>query len=344
MAVRLFSTFVVIVCGLLSGCERAPADLGTNTASPAAEIKLTQPKQVHIGLLLYSDARLPQSRGFLDGMTELGFEEGKNLTVTTLNANNDQKQLESLAEKMSQLTVDMVVAAGGLEAEVMKPITEKTGVPMVVLFINSIIERQFVKDRRDPGWNVTGIDNLNAELSGKRLELLMNLAPKAKKILVLYDPKIEPSYIGLKYAQDQALKQGITIVARQTSNASDVKTTLDAIKPGEIDAMLLVPNAYIDGALKKEVLPTAQRLNIPVMGHSHSMAEAGATAAYGTPLHDIGKQAARLAEKIVNGVSAQKIPFEIPGRYDFTVNESALARLTMPMSELVRSQVTDYVR
>lgn len=344
MDVRIISTLLVAVCVFLSGCERAPNDLGRNTATPAAEAKQTPTKQVHIGLLLFSDARLPQSRGFLDGMKELGFEEGKNLTVTTLNANNDQKQLGPLAEKMSQLTVDMVVAAGGLEAEIMKPITEKTGVPMVVLYINSIIERQFVKDRRDPGWNVTGVDNLNAELSGKRLELLTNLAPKAKKILVLYDPKIEPSYIGLKHAQEQALKQGVTIDARQTKNAGEVKTTLDAIKPGEIDAMLLVPNAYIDGALNKEVLPTAQRLNIPVMAHSRPMAEAGATAAYGTPFYDIGKQAARLAEKIVNGVTAQKIPFEIPGRYDFTVNEAALARLTLPLSELVRSQVTDYVR
>lgn len=337
MATRIIYALLCVVCGFLSGCEQqAPGTLNPNTPSPS--------KQIHIGLLLFSDARLPQSRGFLDGLKELGFEEGRNLNVTTLNANNDQEQLGPLSEKMSQLAVDMVVAAGGLEAEIMKPITEKTGVPMLVLYINSIIERKFVKDRRDPGWNVTGVDNLNAELSGKRLELLQDLAPQAKKILVLYDPKIEPSYIGLKHVQEQALKLNLTIDARPTKNAEDVKTTLNAINPGEVDAMVLVPTAYIDGALKEVVLPMAERLNIPVMAHSRPMAEAGATAAYGTPLYDIGKQAARLAEKILSGVSAQNIPFEIPNRYDFTVNEAVLARLAIPMSELVRSQVTDYIK
>lgn len=328
----------------LSGCGNESTGGARNAQSDSDPNNTPAAKQVHIGILLYSDARMPQARGFFDGLRELGYEETKNLAVTMLNANNDKKQLQPLAEKMSQLTVDMVVAAGGLEAEIMKPFTEKTGVPMVVLYINSIIERQFVKDRRAPGWNVTGVDNLNAELSGKRLELLANLAPTARKVLVLYDPKIEPSFIGLKHAQDQAGKQGITIDARQTNNVDEIAATLNATKPGDVDAMLLVPTAHIDGALTDIVLPATLRLKIPVMAHSRPMAETGATASYGTPFYEIGKQAARLAEKIINGVPAEKIPFEIPSRYDFTVNEGALARLNMTMSELVRSQVTDYVK
>ena len=344
MVGRIIFIVAIILNTFLSGCGNESTGGVRNAQTDVDPTHAPMARQVHIGILLYSDSRMPQARGFLEGLRELGYEESKNLAVTMLNANNDKKQLQPLAEKMSQLTVDMVVAAGGLEAEIMKPFTEKTGIPMVVLYINSIIERQFVKDRRAPGWNVTGVDNLNAELSGKRLELLSNLVPKARKVLVLYDPKIEPSFIGLKHAQDQAGKHGITIDARQAKNVDEIAAVLNAIKPGDVDAMLLVPTAHIDGALADIVLPASLRLKIPVMAHSRPMVETGATASYGAPFYEIGKQAARLAEKIINGVPAEKIPFEIPSRYDFTVNEGALIRLNMAMSELVRSQVTDYVK
>ena len=303
--------------------------------------KSSAPK--HIGILLHGESRIPLQKGFLDEMKTLGYEEGKNLLVTTLNSNNDPKQLKPLTEQLIAQPLDLLVAAGGLEAEEIKSQLEKTKgqTPVLVLYINAIIERKFVADRRNPGWNVTGIDNLNAELSGKRVELMYDLVPAMKRVLILYHPKIEPSAIGLQHAREEANKRGIQIVERAVTKSDEIKQAMEALQPGDVDAMLLVPTAPIDNELKNVILPNTQRLNIPVMAHSRSMLQAGVVASYGAPFTELGRQGARLAQKILNGVPASNNPFEVPTKYEYSVNQSALKKLGLELPALVRSQVTE---
>ena len=297
----------------------------------------------HVGILLHGESRVPLQTGFLEEMKTLGYEEGKNLLVTTLNSNNDPKQLKPLAEQLLAKPLDLLVAAGGLEAEEIKSQIEKTkaGTPVLVLYINAIIERKFVVDRRNPGWNVTGIDNLNAELSGKRIALMHDLIPAMKRVLILYHPKIEPSAIGLQHARDEANKRGIQIVERAVTKPDEIKQAMAELQPGDVDAMLLVPTAPIDNELKNVILPNTERLKIPVMTHSRSMLQAGALASYGAPFTVLGRQGARLAQKILSGVPASNNPFEVPTKYEYSINQSALKRLGLELPELVRSQVTE---
>jgi len=299
----------------------------------------------HIGILLHGESRIPLQTGFLEEMKTLGFEDGKNLLVTTLNSNNDPKQLKPLTEQLLAQPLDLLVAAGGLEAEEIKAQLDKSKgqTPVLVLYINSIIERQFVADRRNPGWNVTGIDNLNAELSGKRVELMHDLIPNLKRLLVLYHPKIEPSAIGLQHARDEANKYGIQIVERAVTKADEIKQAMEALRPGDVDAMLLVPTAPIDNELKNVILPNTERLKIPVMAHSRSMLQAGALASYGAPFTELGRQGARLAQKILSGVPASSNPFEVPTKYEYSVSQTALKKLGLDLPALVRSQVTEII-
>ena len=318
------STFMILVA--LAGCGQPSA-----------------PK--HIGILLHGESRVPLKNGFIEEMTTLGYEEGKNLLVTTFNSNNDPKQLKPLTEQLLAQPLDLLVAAGGLEAEEIKAQLEKTNThtPVLVLYINAIIERKFVADRRNPGWNVTGIDNLNAELSGKRVELMYDLIPAMKRVLVLYHPRIEPSAIGLQHARDEANKRGIQIVERAVTKPDEIRQAMEALQPGDVDAMLLVPTAPIDNELKSVILPNAERLKIPVMAHSRSMLPDGALASYGAPFTELGRQGARLAQKILGGVPASNNPFEVPTKYEYSVNLAALKKLGLELPALVRSQVTEII-
>jgi putative ABC transport system substrate-binding protein len=244
---------------------------------------------------------------------------------------------------LHQAGVDLMVAAGGLEADAMKLVLHGSAIPSVVLYANSIVERSLVDARADPGWEVTGIDNLNAELSGKRLELLHALAPSAKRILILYYPNIDPSRIGVEQARRAAANLGLKIDARAVESRGDIERTMRALQSGEVDAMLTVPNAPIDNALRQLILPTVRKLRLPLMVHSRSLAEEGAVASYGATQYGIGEQAARLASKVLNGVSASKIPFEIPKRFVYTVNTTALREFKLELGPLTKSQVHDFV-
>ena len=298
----------------------------------------------HLGVLLFGDSRIPQSQGLLDGLKSFGFEEGKNLKITLLNAKNNKKQLAPMVDQLVDAKVDVLVAGGGLEAEAIKSNAKKQLMPTLVLYINAIIERQFIEDRRKPGWEVTGIDNLNFELSGKRVVLLRDLVPSIKKILVLYFPNIKPSALGVEAAKAQASKLGITIDARAVNSRDDINNIMSSLQPGDVDAMITVPTAPIDNAMKDIILPHVERLAVPLVTHSRKMVEAGALASYGAPFYDMGKQAARLADKILNGSKASSIPFETPVSYQFIVNEATLQRLNINISNIAASQISEYIR
>ena len=115
------------------------------------------------------------------------------------------------------------------------------------------------------------------------------------------------------------------------------------LRPGEVDAMLTVPTAPIDNALKDIILPHLQRLKLPLMTHSKALAQIGAVASYGANFYDMGSQAARLADKILRGIDPQNIPFETPKRFVFTVNQDVISSLDLKLNELTLSQVNEYV-
>ena len=323
-------SFALTCCIILVACNQ-PAPQSPDTTK-------------HLGVLLFGDSRVPQIQGLIDGLKGFGYEENKNLEITLLNAKNDKQQLAPMVSQLVDSKVDVLVAGGGLEAEAIKSNADKKQNPTLVLYINAIIERNFIEDRRKPGWEVTGIDNLNFELSGKRVVLLRDLVPSVKKILILYYPNIKPSALGVEAAKEQADKLGITIDARAVQSREEIKNVMSALQPGDVDAMITVPTAPIDNAMKEIILPQVERLAIPLVTHSRKMVETGALASYGAPFYDIGKQAARLADKILKGSLASSMPFETPINYRFTVNKETLQRLNIEVSNIASSQINEYIQ
>lgn len=296
-----------------------------------------------IGIVLFGDSRQPQVDGFIDELARLGYKTDESVKYLIRNAKNKRPELSALVEELVDQDVDLLVAAGGLEADTMKKVLGDKKIPVVVLYVNAIIERGLVKSRREPGWNVTGVDNLNAELSDKRVELMQDLLPDMKNILILYYRKIAPSNIGVAKAREMAEKINVTIDARAVSSRDEIRKTMESLKPGEVDAMLTVPTAPIDNALKDIILPHINRLKLPLMTHSRPLAEKGALASYGAHFYDLGTQAARLADKVLNGVEASKIPFEIPRKFFYTINEEVIERFNIQVSDIVRNQVDEYI-
>jgi len=312
---------------VMSGCENK---------------KATETKT--IGVVLFGDSRQPQVDGFRNGLSRLGYKADESIKYVMRNANNKRPELKVLVQELIDQDVDLLVAAGGLEADTMKKMLGDKQIPVIVLYVNAITERGLVKSRREPGWEVTGIDNLNAELSGKRVELMQDLLPDMKKILILYYEKIPPSRIGVAKAREFAEQSNTTIDARAVSSRDEIKQTMESLEPGEVDAMLTVPTAPIDNALKDVILPNVNRLKLPLMTHSRPLAEKGALASYGAHFYDMGAQAARLADKVLKGVDASGIPFETPKKVIYTMNEEVKDALGVEISDVVRIQVDEYIK
>lgn len=313
----------------------------------ARSLELSSPRAVRIGIVLLGNARQPQVNGFIAGMTALGYVGKHRVHYLIRNAHNDRTRLRALVSALVDARVDLLVAAGGLEADSMRPIAVPRHIPVVVLFVSSIVERGLVDSRRHPGWAVTGVDNLNAELSGKRVALLQDLLrghrPPLHRILILYYTHIAPSRIGVEVAKATALRRNLVIDAQAVDSPATIRRAMNALHPGEVDAMLTVPNAPIDDVMHSIILPRVKVLGLPLMTYARTFVKQGALASYGASLYAMGHQAARLADKVLHGIPAQNIPFETPMRIVYTLNKGTMARLGIHLSPLVRNQVDQMI-
>jgi putative ABC transport system substrate-binding protein len=317
---------LLVSLGTFSGCEHADPE-----------------KPRHVAILLFGDSRQPQADGFMEGMAELGYEESRNIRYTVFNAQNDRSKLEPFIQDMINENVDLLVPCGGLESDATRKLLSDTSIPVVNAYNNTIVERGLVKSRREPGWNITGVDSLSAEISGKRIQLIHDLIPDARRVLILYYERIAPSRLGVQYAREQAGKLGMEIDARAVASRDDVQEVMNSLRPGDVDAMLMVPTAPIDNMLKELILPNVQRLGLPLVAHSRPLAESGALASYGASFFEMGKQASRLADKVMRGVPASSLPFETPKRFNYVVNRPVMERLGISLTELSKSQINEFI-
>lgn len=323
---------------LLQLCLLACLVLAGGACTPEA------PPAKRVGIVLFGASRQPQVDGFIAGLRELGYEDGRNIRYEIRNAGGARQAIPGLVEELRAAKVDLLMAAGGHEADDMKKAHEQApGPPVVVCYINSMIERGLIKNRREPGWPVTGVDNLNAELSGKRIELLRDLLPGVRRVLVFYQESVAPSQAGMQLARATGARFGIEIIAHDVADREALRRGLADLRRGAADAILTVPNAMIDNAFGEILLPQARALGLPVFGHEHNFATAGALASYGAPFFELGRQAARLADKILTGTPAQRMPFETPLAYRYVVNRDTAAALGVEIGELARSQIDELV-
>jgi putative tryptophan/tyrosine transport system substrate-binding protein len=187
-----------------------------------------------------------------------------------------------------------------------------------------------------PGGNTTGMTFEYPELSGKRLELLTELAPKVRRVLVMYDPRDDSPKQGVEAARDAAPKLGIALVQRETRTSQEITQALKALS--DVDAFLAIPGGQ-PTAHYKEVIQAANAKRRPTIFHARTGSTKDALASYGANDSDIARQAARVVDKILKGSKAGEIPVERPTKLLFIINLKTAKQigLTIPPNVLARA-------
>lgn len=302
-----------------------------------------RPEVKVVGVLISGDVRLAKLEGLKEGLREFGYQEGKNLAFVVRNAQNDGTRVLPLVRELVTLKPDVIVAAGGLEAESAKRATIDLQVPVVFMGVTGAVETGLVESLISSGNNLTGLDNTHAELSGKRLEILKRLLPETQRVLALHDPRIPQSDFGLRTAREAAVKLGLEVVVADVSSVQDIRESFIrqagdrgdpplAGAPGKgaqrVDAVLLLPSFFLESAVS-EIRSLSYETGIPVMGLYETEADLGYFAAYGVSYRDQGYQTARLVAKVLRGQHPSGIPTEIPDRIQLVINESTVKALQL---------------
>lgn len=308
--------------------------LGALAASLAVE---AQPagKVYRIGFLgAASPSQLAgQMEGLRLGLRELGYVEGKNITIEYRWAEGKYDRLPALATELVRLKVDLIITHGTPGSLAAKRATAT--IPIVMAVVGNPIETGIVASLARPGGNITGSSFFYPELNAKRLEMLKAALPDLARVAVLLNPD-NPANVSVMDAMEERAR-AIKVKLRP----------VEARRPDEIDSAFALAKAQTQALAILEdalFLANAQRIadlamsnRLPSIGFKE-YGEAGGLIAYAVDFPDIWRRSMSLVDKIFKGTKPQNLPIQQATRFELIVNlrTAKALGLTIPQSFLLR--------
>lgn len=294
-----------------------------------------QPAKVHrIGYLATAAGPSPFFEALKLGLRELGYVEGKNLSVD-FRSTEDRNRVAEFANELVKSKVDVIVAQGPA-ARVARSTT--TTVPVVFGFSGDPVEAGFVESLAHPGKNLTGMTFLSLDLAGKRLELLKEAAPKISRVAILSNRTHpgESGEIKETRAAAQAFKIGIQYLVTTTND--DFDKAFQAMVREKAQAMLTFPDATtLSRSTKLAEFGLKQRL--PSIFGWKEYVDAGGLLSYGPNLEDSYRRLALYVDKVLKGAKPTDLPVEQPTKFELVVNLKTAKQIgfTVPPNFLARA-------
>jgi putative tryptophan/tyrosine transport system substrate-binding protein len=245
-----------------------------------------QPKKVpRIGYLSISPGG-PRQEAFRQGLRELGYMEGKNIIIEWRSAGGKRERGRALADELVRLKVDVIVTGG---PGATRPAKEATStIPIVMTQDNDPIDNGFIASLAQPGGNITGLSNLAAELSGKRLELLKEVVPRLTRVTIFGNTAAQSYAESLKEAQLAAGALKLRLQYLDVLGLKDIEPAFRAAEKGRAEALLMLLGGPILNTHGRKIIDLTAKSRLPAIYERPNDVEAGGLMSYsantGSPL------------------------------------------------------------
>ena len=263
---------------------------------------------------------------FRKGLRELGYVEGKNISI----------EYRALAAELVRLKVDVIVTGGATSTRAAKEATST--IPIVMAQDPDPIGNGFVASLARPGGNITGLSNLNRELSGKRLELLKEIIPRLSRVAVFGTSTFPGNAQNLKEAELAAGALGVKLQYLDVLGTKDIEPAFRGASKGRAEAVLVMGGGVLTSQ-RTQIIDLAVKSRLPAIYHIREFVEAGGLMSYGVSVTDLDRRAATYVDKILKGAKPADLPVEQPTKFEFIINLKAAKQigLTIPPNVLVRA-------
>jgi len=280
-----------------------------------------QPKKIQrIGYLSNTDpaGESDSAEAIRLALRERGYIEGQNITIEYRYGEGKLDRLPELAAELVRLKVEIILVSGAIAVRAAKNATKT--IPIVMMGTGADpVEAGLIESLARPGGNVTGITNLDRQLSGKRLELLKEAVPKLTRVAVFYNPVAPGGALMVKEdlpAAARALK--LTIQPCEVRTADDFERAFAALKQRP-DGLYLTGGALSFGN-QKRTIDFALKSRLPSLYSTREAVEAGGLIYYGADQAESYRRVANFVDRILKGAKPEDLPVEQPMRFELVVN------------------------
>ncbi|WP_071143244.1 ABC transporter substrate-binding protein [Acidaminococcus timonensis] len=273
------------------------------------------------------------NKGFIDGLKSKGFEEGKNVTFDQQNAQGDQSNLQTIAQRFVSNKDDLVCAIATPAAQTMANASKE--IPIVGTAITDYKVAKLVKDNSKPGTNVTGTTDMNPVEA--QIDLLVKIMPKAKTVGFIYNSSEVNSQLQIDLAKKAAAARGLATVEATVSSVNDIQQAAQSLM-GKVDA-LYIPTDNVMASAMPNLIKITDEAKIPVFCGEAGMLKSGGVATLGIDYYKLGFQTGEMAADILSG-KAKPQDMAIQSQKTFTVslNEEAIKKLGLTIPDDIRKE------
>jgi putative ABC transport system substrate-binding protein len=306
---------------------------GASVIGPLAARAQSSPVRPLIGVLspLSAAAARPMIAAFRSALRDLGYVEGRNLTLALRHGDGSAERMPSLARELVALNPDVVVA--GATSSVLAAYNATRTIPIVALVPDNPVTAGFAQSIAGPSRNVTGTWMLGDDtLVGKRLDFFKLAVPGLARVGAMLNPADPMDALQISPLPATARAVGMTIEVIEVRELGNLDAVAAQVMRANVQGLLVGAAPFWISA-RTEITALVARLKLPAMYSWREFADAGGLMSYGPNLPDTYRQSARLVDKILKGAKPGDLPFELATRYELIVNLKTAKAMGLNISD-----------
>jgi putative ABC transport system substrate-binding protein len=276
----------------------------------------------------------PMHEAFRQGLRELGWTEGQNLTIEYRWAHGDAQRIPALAADLVQLRVDVIFTTGTHPIRVVKEATST--IPVVFVVLTDPVGSGLVTSFARPGGNLTGLASQFEDLITKQPQLLREALPAVPRIALVHRPEISPGIIGA--AENAARNVGFSFRTFKVSDVPQYESALKTAQRERCGAILVLPSP-IFSSQRGQLIELAAKYRLPAIYEFKEFVQDGGLMSYGPNMTRMFRSAAGYVDRILRGARPGDLPIERPTTFELAINlkTAKTLGLTIPPSVLGRA-------
>jgi putative ABC transport system substrate-binding protein len=306
---------------------------GATAAWPLAARAQQADGMRRIGVLTILAERDPEMKAwmaaFQDGLQQLGWTQGRNISIDYRWAGDDRDRLRTYAAELVRMAPDVLFAAATPALAALH--RETRSLPIVFVQVSDPVTLGLVANLARPGGNITGFTNYEHAIGGKWLELIRDTAPGLTRVLVIFEPDnlSQPAYLQAIEAAAPAF--GVELTRAGVRNPVEIERAIDAFARSK-GALIVVPSAV--GISQRDlIIALAARHRLPAVYPYRVYTRSGGFISYGVDLTDPYRRAAGYVDLILKGAKPGDLPVQLSAKFELVVNLKTAKALGLTIPE-----------
>jgi len=283
---------------------------------------------------------VPGASAFLQGIREKGYVDGQNLQLEYRWAEGRYDRLPALAAELVARKVDLIAAFGPPPARAAKDAT--SAIPIVFEVGNDAVEAGLVESLPRPGGNATGFSILFTQITAKRVDLLCELVPRAKKIALLVNPASPTAVPSIRGALEGARSRGVQFFIVEASTETEIDVALASVSRLQGDGLVVAADPFFD-TRRAQLVSAADRHRVRTIFFEREFCASGGLISYGSSLTDVYREMGVYAGRILNGEKPADLPVVQPTNFELIINLKAAKALGLNVPEKLLATANEVI-